>query len=113
MPRSVITGTGAFIPEHVQANENFIHHQFYEEEGKQVPGSTKMIIEKFMKITGIGERRYVSDEQTASDIAAIAGMEALNDSGIDPETLDQIIVSHNFGDVTHKSKQSQNVPTLA
>ncbi|HEX2631045.1 MAG TPA: ketoacyl-ACP synthase III, partial [Chitinophagaceae bacterium] len=113
MARSVITGTGAFIPEYIQANENFIDNQFYEEKGKQVPGSSLMIIEKFKKITGIGERRYVSAEQTASDIAATAGMEALSDSGIDPESLDQLIVSHNFGDVTHKSKQSQNVPSLA
>lgn len=113
MARSVITGTGAFIPAYVQSNENFIHNQFYEEKGKPVAGSARVVIEKFKKITGIGERRYVSDEQTASDIAAIAGMEALADSGIDPETLDQVIVSHNFGDVTHKSKQSQNVPSLA
>jgi 3-oxoacyl-[acyl-carrier-protein] synthase-3 len=113
MLRSVITGTGSFIPVQMRANESFNQNHFYDENGRPVPGSPQAIIEKFRKITGITERRYASDEQNASDIAAIAGKEALDDSGIDPETLDQIIVSHNFGDVSHRSKQSQNVPSLA
>jgi 3-oxoacyl-[acyl-carrier-protein] synthase-3 len=43
----------------------------------------------------------------------MAGRQALSDSGIDPETLDQIVVAHNFGDVACGSTQSQNVPALA
>lgn len=113
MLKSVITGTGAFIPEEIRMNEDFISNQFYEEKGVPVTNSSRTVIEKFKQITGISERRYAPDDMNASGIAAIAGREALEDSGIDPETLDQIIVSHNFGDVTYHSPQSQNVPALA
>lgn len=113
MLNSVITGTGAYIPDVIQLNENFINDIFYEENGQPIANSSALTIEKFRKITGIRERRYVPDHLNASDIAAEAGKEALQESGIDPETLDQIIISHNFGDVDHHSLQSQNVPSLA
>lgn len=113
MSKSVITGTGACIPERTLLNEDFIKHTFYDEKGVPLTESAENIIEKFRKITGIRERRYVPDDINASDIAAEAGRLALEDSGTDPETLDQIVVSHNFGDVAHGSLQSQNIPTLA
>jgi len=37
----------------------------------------------------------------------------LADSGIDPETLDQVIVAHNFGNVTATTVQGLTVPSLA
>lgn len=113
MGRSVITGTGVCIPEKVLLNQEFIQNSFFDEKGLPVSGTTENVIEKFRKITGIRERRYASPGINASDIAAAAGREALVNSGTDPETLDQIVVSHNFGDVAHGSVQSQNVPTLA
>lgn len=113
MPQSVITGTGACIPERILLNEDFIQNAFYDEKGNPLAESPPGIIEKFRKITGIRERRYVTDNINASDISAEAGRLALEDSGIDPETLDQVVVSHNFGDVAHGSLQSQNIPTLA
>jgi 3-oxoacyl-[acyl-carrier-protein] synthase-3 len=57
------------------------------------------IIKKFEDITGISERRYVSEEWTASDLGYIAAKKAIEDANMDPETLDQIIVAHNYGDV--------------
>lgn len=113
MLNSIITGTGAYIPGVIQMNESFVKETFYEESGLPVQNTPTTIIDKFMKITGIRERRYVDDHLNASDIALEAGREAIADSGIDPETIDQIIVAHNFGDVTHESLQSQNVPSLA
>ena len=113
MFKSVITGTGAYIPDNIHLNENFVTHTFYEENGLTVPNNPQTIIEKFKKITGIAERRYIPDELNASDMAAEAAKEALEQSGIDPETLDQIIVAQNFGDIAHNSLQSQNVPSLA
>ncbi|MFT3750465.1 MAG: ketoacyl-ACP synthase III [Agriterribacter sp.] len=113
MFRSVITGTGAYIPEITRTNEYFINNTFYGEDGLPIAGTSGMIIEKFKKITGIRERRYVPDHLNASDIAAKAAVQALTDRGIDPETLDQIIVAHNFGDVASGNPQSQNVPSLA
>lgn len=113
MLRSVITGTGAYIPGIIQLNEDFINDTFYEESGLPVVSSSEVVIEKFRKITGIRERRYVENDLNTSDIATEAARLALLDSGIDPETLDQIIVAHNFGDVSYQSIQSQNVPSLS
>ncbi len=113
MIKSVITGTGAYIPEDVQLNEDFDRHAFFGKDGLALESSPKIIIEKFSKITGISERRYIDNDLNASDIAMEAGKEALQDSGINPESLDQIVVSHNFGDVSFGSMQSQNVPSLA
>lgn len=110
---SVITGTGAYIPNVIRSNEDFLNSKFYEENGSPIETPPDLIIEKFRKITGIRQRRYVPDTLKASDMAAEAGRQALSDSGIDPETLDQIIVAHNFGDVAYNSLQSQNVPSLA
>ena len=110
---SIITGTGAYIPSQVQLNEAFDKHTFFEENGSPIGNSPAVIIEKFRKITGIRERRYVAESLNASDIAATAGLEAIKDSGIDPEELDQIVVSHNFGDIANGTVQSQNVPSLA
>src|SRR4051812_381614 len=112
MSRSVITGTGAYIPGSIQLNEHFNKNIFFEESGLPLTDTSEVIIAKFKKITGIRERRYVPAGLNASDIAAEAGRQALDDSGIDPETLDQIVIAHNFGDVADGSLQSQNVPSL-
>lgn len=113
MMKAVITGTGAYIPEVLRSNQDFVTNVFYNEKGLPIADAPNLIIEKFQKITGIRERRYVPDHLNTSDIATFAGTQALKDSGIDPETLDQIIVAHNFGDVDYHNRQSQNVPSLA
>jgi 3-oxoacyl-[acyl-carrier-protein] synthase-3 len=113
MFRTIISGTGAYIPENIQSNDDFSQSAFFEEKGFPITHPPATIIQKFSKITGILERRYVAPEFNTSDIAAEAGREAIADSGIDPETLDQIVVAHNFGDVSYGSVQSQNVPSLA
>jgi 3-oxoacyl-[acyl-carrier-protein] synthase-3 len=113
MFKSVITGTGACIPTEIQLNEAFIHNTFLEENGQPIATSPENIIEKFGQITGIRERRYVSSQLKASDIAVEAAREAIKDSGVDPETLDQIIVAHNFGNIGDKVVQGQTVPSLA
>ena len=113
MLASIITGTGAYIPENIRTNSDFTGSTFFESSGIQIAGHIHNTIEKFKKITGIYERRYAAKDVNASDMAAIAGRQALTDSKIDPETLDQIVVAHNFGDVLFGSTQSQNVPSLA
>jgi 3-oxoacyl-[acyl-carrier-protein] synthase-3 len=72
-----------------------------------------VVAEKFLEITGIEERRYVSDNLVTSDIALIAAQKAIEDAKIDPETLDYIIFAHNFGNVKHGAIQADAVPTLA
>lgn len=107
-----IIGTGSYIPEKVVPNSYFAEHQFYTAEGQAYPQDHQEIIRKFKAITGIGERRYADAELNTSDIAAVAAQKALEDSGIDPESLDQIIMAHNFGDVKFGTTQSDAVPSL-
>ncbi len=113
MNRSVITGTGANIPCEIKKNTDFINNHFYSEKGEKLNLENETVIEKFYKITGILERRYAPSHLNASDLAASASALAIEDSGVDPETLDLIIVAHNFGDVSFGSVQTDAVPSLA
>jgi 3-oxoacyl-[acyl-carrier-protein] synthase-3 len=110
---SIITGSGSFIPENIKLNEEFLHSSFYTEDQKKIEESSDRIIHKFHKITDIEERRYINENMTCSSIAAIAAQKAIDDSGVDPEQLDYIIVAHNFGDVVKHTIQSDMVPSIA
>jgi 3-oxoacyl-[acyl-carrier-protein] synthase-3 len=48
-----------------------------------------------------------------SAMASKAAELAIKDAGIDPETIDQIIVAHNFGDVLPGTIQTDTIPALA
>ena len=63
--------------------------------------------------TGIGERRYAEANLCSSDLAFFAAQKAIENAQLDPETLDYIIVAHNFGDVKPKAIQSDILPSLA
>lgn len=111
--RSVITGTGSFIPDNIVTNEDFLTNTFLEKNGESFSKDNKEIIEKFREITGIEERRYADDNMVASDLGASAAEEALKSSGIDREQLDYLIVAHNFGDVRADNRRTDLVPALA
>jgi 3-oxoacyl-[acyl-carrier-protein] synthase-3 len=113
MIRSVIIGTGSYVPEVKISNEDFVNHEFFEKNGTKVYKSNASVIEKFEQITTIAERRYAQTSQTASDLGFLAAEDALLNSGIDKETLDFIILAHNFGDVIHESNRVNIVPSLA
>jgi 3-oxoacyl-[acyl-carrier-protein] synthase-3 len=113
MYRSVITGTGSYIPPVVQSNSDFAQHVFYADNQQPLPTPSQVIVEKFQQITGIEERRYTTDDLTTSNIGAIAAQKAIADSGINPEELDYIIVAHNFGNVIKHTIQTDAVPSLA
>ncbi|MFD0862735.1 3-oxoacyl-ACP synthase III family protein [Sungkyunkwania multivorans] len=108
-----IIGTGSYLPSEVEKNEDFIQQEFLNEDGTPFAQETGVIIEKFKAITGIGERRYASKELNASDLAFYAAEKAIANANIDPETIDYIIVAHNFGDVRHGTVQSDMLPSLA
>jgi 3-oxoacyl-[acyl-carrier-protein] synthase-3 len=107
-----ITGVGSYIPAGIAPNDQFEQHSFYNEDGTKFGHENTVIIEKFKAITGISERRYISDDKTTSDIAYLAADKAIKDAGIDRETLDYIIVAHNYGDVKHGTHQSDTVPSI-
>lgn len=108
-----ITGTGSYIPNVITKNADFDQHEFFNLDGSSFPHDNKTTIRKFKAITGIEERRYLDENLNTSDIAVIASQKAIESSGIDPETLDYIIVGHNYGDVKSNSIQSDTVPSLA
>lgn len=109
----IISGTGRYIPEAVVKDEDFMQHEFYNADKTGIELPNEKIISKFKSITGIEERRYVQPGQNTSDIGALAAAIAIENAGIDPETLDGIIFAHNYGDVKQGSNQSDMVPSLA
>ncbi len=113
MRKTLIVGTGSYIPEVVVSNSAFKEHEFFEKEGTPLARSTASVVEKFSNITGILERRYARHDQQASDLGFLAAEDALQSSSIDRETLDYIIVAHNFGDITFGTNRSRMVPSLA
>ncbi len=110
---TIITGTGSYIPTEIVSNRDFTIRDFYAEDNSKIQTPPQEIVEKFRQITGIAERRYAKTDLNASDIATIAAQKAIEDSAVDPETLDQIILAHNFGNVVKHSIQSDAVPALA
>ena len=111
--QSIITGTGSFIPPIVKTNEDFLGSDFLNEDGSTFPSPSETIIRKFKSITGIGERRYASDDMVASDMAFFAAKEAIETAKIDKNSLDYIFVAHNFGDIPKGGLQSDLLPSLA
>jgi 3-oxoacyl-[acyl-carrier-protein] synthase-3 len=111
---SVIVATGSCIPGRRVVNDDFLGHRLFEDYGKpfDTAGNPK-IIARFQEITGIAERRYADDRYVTSDIAVEAARRALEDGAIDPESLDYLVVAHNFGDVPAGNPRSDFVPTLA
>jgi len=109
---SVIAGTGSYIPDNIISGESFLNSTFYEN-GALIEKNITDIISKFSEITEIVERRYADDNMLNSNMAAIASQRAIEDAGIDKESLDHIIFCHNFGDIQHGSNRMDILPSLA
>ena len=110
---SVILSTGSYLPKNVIKNEQFLNFRFYEKTGEFINRPNSEIITKFQDITEIEERLYADDDQLASDLGFLAAQDALQSGDIDPETLDYIIVAHNFGDIPVGTTRPNVLPTLA
>jgi 3-oxoacyl-[acyl-carrier-protein] synthase-3 len=113
MIRSFIVATGSCIPEVILHNEDFLAARFFTKEGTAITQEPTDVLHRFRTITGIAARRYARPEQQASELGFLAAQQALTSSGIDAETLDYLIVAHNFGDVVHGSNRVDQVPSLA
>lgn len=109
---SVITGTGSYIPENIISGDHFMESSFFDN-GVKLDKENTEIIHKFSEITEIVERRYVDSNLLNSNIGALAAKKAIENAGIDPETLDCIIFCHNFGDVRPNSNRMDMLPALA
>lgn len=113
MQNAVITGSGHFLPENIIRNKHFLNHTFHDESGNLIEKPIEEIIDKFQEITEIEERRYAHDDKNNSDIAAIAGQRALEDAGVDKETLDYVIVAHNYGDIDRATQHVDIMPSIS
>lgn len=74
-----IAGTGSYAPEKVVDNAYF---------ESIVDTSNEWIVQR----TGIETRRYAADDQATSDLAALAGRQALENAGIAPDDVDLIVL---------------------
>ncbi len=111
---TVFSGSGSYIPTQSVENQEFVGHEFFLDYGQPLdPADNPDLVEKLRDITGISARRYVTDDLVASDIGTEAARAALADADIDPETLDYIIVAHNFGDVRADRPIPDLCPSLA
>ncbi len=110
---SVIIGSGSYLPTRIIRNEDFLTHDFFDAEGVKLTKDNTEIIRRFKDITGIEERRYITDDLVTSDIAYFAAKDAIESAAIDIETIDYIIVAHNFGDIKENNRRSEFVPALA
>jgi len=111
MTRSVITASGRFLPTRTIPNTHFLNHDFFGSDGRRLERPNPEIIQKLYDITGIQERRYVSDDLTTSEIAFRAAEDALR--GVDRESLDYILVAQNLGDLCSTRPRLDMVPTVA
>jgi 3-oxoacyl-[acyl-carrier-protein] synthase-3 len=77
---SRIIGTGGYLPEMVRTNHDI---------AKKIDTSDEWIRER----TGIEERRIAAPDETASSMAEISSRQAIEAAGIDPGSIDLIIVA--------------------
>lgn len=87
MIRAQIIGSGACLPERVVKNEFF---------GNLVDNADEWIFSR----TGIRERRFAREDQSTSDLATIAALDALKNAGISPEEIDCIVLGTSTPDMS-------------
>ncbi|WP_312312720.1 3-oxoacyl-ACP synthase III family protein [Empedobacter brevis] len=113
MINSVITGSGHYLPNRIVTNDDFVNHEFFDDNGNRLEKSGEEITRKFEEITEIRERRYVEDDLLNSDIATEAAKIAIEKAGINPEELDYVICAHNFGDIDAVVRQIDIMPSMS
>lgn len=99
MPNTIIIGSGSYLPTRIIGREYFKDSVFYTDDGDRIDKPVEEIIQKFVEITEIENRRYLEEDEFNSDLAYKAAKEAIYDAKIDQEELDYIIYASNFGEV--------------
>jgi 3-oxoacyl-[acyl-carrier-protein] synthase III len=88
-----IAGVGYAVPATVRANSEIL---------KAFPNRTE---DEIVRLTGIKERRYATDDESATDLAATAANHALTQAGMPVDQIDGIILATIIPD--------QPVPSMA
>ncbi|MEM0986980.1 MAG: beta-ketoacyl-ACP synthase III [Pseudomonadota bacterium] len=86
-PRSVIRGTGGYLPERILTNAEL---------ARMVDTSDDWIRER----TGISQRHIAADGQVTSDIATAAAVQALERAGLKADAVDLIVLATTTPDQT-------------
>ncbi|GAM09252.1 3-oxoacyl-[acyl-carrier-protein] synthase 3 [Geobacter sp. OR-1] len=81
-----LLGTGGALPDKVVANNHFSY---------LVEDADEWILSR----TGIGERRFASENESTSDFATAAALKAIENAGISPLDIDCIIVGTSTPDM--------------
>ncbi len=111
---TIITGSGSYIPQVRIENDNYLNSKFFDPATRQpFEKDNREIIDKFYEITNIAERRHCTPSEMNSDLGCKAALDAIESSGIDPESLDFIITGHNFGDMQEENRRTDLVPCVA
>lgn len=85
--RSVVAGSGAYLPEQIVTNAEI---------AQRVDTSDEWIVER----TGIRQRHIAADGELTSDLATAAGRSALENAGIDASAVDLIVLATSTPDET-------------
>ncbi|SOE23541.1 3-oxoacyl-[acyl-carrier-protein] synthase-3 [Spirosomataceae bacterium TFI 002] len=109
----ILKGTGTHLPERVIKNDYFMNHQFMSPEGVIFDKPQEEIIAKLEAITGIKERRYISEKGDSVPLLVAASQNAIDDGGIDKNQIDGIIVAHNAGNMLEGRDGFHTVPNFA
>lgn len=80
-----VLGLGTYVPDKVFTNFDF-------------EKILDTLDEWITEMTGIKERRFAEDDMNTSDMAVLAAEQALQDSGVDKEDIDLVIVATSTGD---------------
>jgi 3-oxoacyl-[acyl-carrier-protein] synthase-3 len=110
---SEITSVGAYYPAIVAKNEIYKTVEFFKENSQPFDKTGTQVVDKFEQITGIKERRIAQDDMNASEMGFLAARDAISNRGADQETIDYIIVAHNWGNVSAEHNYYDAVPNLA
>ncbi len=111
--KTIIAATGTILPERVVGNQAFLDRTFMFEDGTHNPKPTAEVVAKLEQITGIVERRYISEKGDSVPLMRDAALEAIKTWGKDKNQIDQIIVAHNAGNMLENSKGFHTVPNMA
>ena len=76
-----IAGVGFAVPQNVRSTKDVL---------KEFPGRTEA---EMVKLTGIRERRYAGEGETATDLAVTAVQHALSQAKVDVNTIDGVIMA--------------------
>jgi 3-oxoacyl-[acyl-carrier-protein] synthase-3 len=112
MPNTIIIGSGSYLPTKIISREYFKDSVFYTDEGEKIDKPNEEVIQKFVEITEIENRRYLEDDEFNSDLGFRAAKEAIEDAKINREDLEYIIYASNFGEV-NKDGMTNFMPSMS